>query len=115
MADYMADFLDAHRSFTVLKHNRMTEIANENELPIVGLVQAVSNVDSESMNVFDHSYSHRPVCSSRSSFGSFTRPARCSGILHVEVRAGSRLAVSFLDHRQQVELICPVYQIIRSS
>lgn len=26
----------------VLKHNRMTEIANENQLPIIGLVQAVS-------------------------------------------------------------------------
>lgn len=31
-------------TFPVLKHNRMTEIANENELPIIGLVQAVSDI-----------------------------------------------------------------------
>ncbi|KAK5062665.1 hypothetical protein LTR84_004738 [Exophiala bonariae] len=42
----------AWNEFTVLKHNRMTEIANENELPIVGLVQAAGVFLPQQFRVF---------------------------------------------------------------
>jgi hypothetical protein len=99
----------------VLKQNRITEIASENNLPLIALVQSVSNTSGGSVYKDSTEKFLRPVYSSPNNFVSFTRVARYFEILLGDLAMASLALQQSSVHRLQGEPIIQAYLTTRFS
>jgi hypothetical protein len=90
----------------VLKQNRITAIASENNLPLIALVQSVSKYFTKQHNQLELKTCRR-ASSFLNNFEFFTKVARYSEILRYDPKMASPAAQSFLVLQRLVELITP--------
>lgn len=92
--------VSASNTVAVLKVNRMMEVAFENDLPLISLVQSVFQPKT-TIDIVNRTNMHRPECFSPSSSASSTKEASSFETWRCARSMGSHLVPSSLGHPLQ--------------